>query len=208
GEVERLNQTLDFPVIVIQAPGHWNLGDCYNVAVEAATGDFITKWDDDDYYGESHITDLVLAQRYSNADIVGKMVEFVYLEDLDITVARDTGGSERMNNRHVAGGTMMMTRHLARTLRFDRRRRWVDAGILARARNAGCTIYATHPLGYMLNRHGRGHTWESDSSQFLQAERVRVSGLQHDLAGVREGLGANSGDMTSQRSPESRSRQA
>ena len=42
--------------------------------------------DDDDWYGKEHISDLLLAASYSNADLVGKGSEFVYLMEEDITV--------------------------------------------------------------------------------------------------------------------------
>jgi hypothetical protein len=183
GEVERLNATLDFPVTVVEAPKHWTLGDCYNAAIDAATGDYITKWDDDDYYGEHHITDLALAHRYSNADIVGKMADYIYLADLDVTIARDTGPTERFT-QHVAGGTMLLSRTLARSLRFERRRHSVDATLYRRALDLGYTIYTTHPGGYMLNRHGHGHTWQADVTELLRAVRFRWPGIRQDIVEV------------------------
>ena len=79
---------------------------------------------------------------------------------------------------------MMMSRQLARTLRFDRRKRWVDSTLYRRALSMGYTIYATHPWGYMLNRHGRGHTWQADDAELLTAERQRWPGIRHEIPEV------------------------
>jgi glycosyltransferase involved in cell wall biosynthesis len=180
GVVERLNATLDFPVTVVEAPQHWTLGDCYNAAIDAATGDYITIMDDDDYYGEHHITDLVLAHRYSNADIVGKMVDYFYLADLEVTVARDTGATERFT-KHVGGATMLLSRDLARLLRFERISLGVDKSFYGRALWRGRTIYSTHPFNINVNRRSSGHTWQLDYDDLLGIARETYRGTADEV---------------------------
>ena len=46
-------------------------GDVLNDAYEAASGDVLLKVDDDDWYGPHAVVDLLLARRYSGADVVG-----------------------------------------------------------------------------------------------------------------------------------------
>ena len=54
----------------------------------AASGDVVLKMDDDDWYGPDVVTDLLWARRTSGAELVGMPAEFVYLEQLDLTIRR------------------------------------------------------------------------------------------------------------------------
>ncbi|MGO2112730.1 MAG: glycosyltransferase family protein, partial [Pseudoclavibacter sp.] len=49
-----------------------SLGACLNRLVEAADGDVIAKFDDDDLYGPNYLADALNALDYSGADLVGK----------------------------------------------------------------------------------------------------------------------------------------
>ena len=59
--------------------------------------------DDDDYYSIEHLWDLVLALEYSGADLVGKAAEFVYLEEIDVTLRQI---SQDVDTRMAGGGMM------------------------------------------------------------------------------------------------------
>jgi hypothetical protein len=180
---EHLNTTCDFPTTLIQAPTKWTLGDCLNTAIDHATGNLITKMDDDDYYGTHHLTDLTQTRHYTNADIIGKPAEFVYLSHLDLTVFRETNANERFNG-HIGGPTITMTRRAAHELRFSLVRSGVDVTLYERARPLGYKLYSTHPFEFVLNRHGEGHTWDPDDSHFLGVARATWPDLPGEELGV------------------------
>jgi SAM-dependent methyltransferase len=180
---KHLNTTCDFPTTLIQAPTKWTLGDCLNTAIDHATGDLLTKMDDDDYYGKHHLTDLTQTRHYTNADIIGKPAEFVYLSHLDLTVFRETNATERFNG-HIGGPTITMTSRAAHELRFSLVRSGVDVTLYERARPLGYTLYSTHPFEFVLNRHGAGHTWDPDDSHFLEVARATWPGLPEEDLGV------------------------
>ena len=69
-----------------------DLGQVLALLGERATGDLVTKWDDDDWYTTEHLLDLVAAMRYSGAGVVGKPAEYVYLSSLDLTLRRFSTG--------------------------------------------------------------------------------------------------------------------
>ena len=48
-----------------------------------ASGVYVTKMDDDDFYGPSYISDLLLAALESRADITGKKATFFHFEEGD-----------------------------------------------------------------------------------------------------------------------------
>jgi hypothetical protein len=178
--VDRLNANVGMPVRTIEALERWSLGDCLNAAVEAAGGELVTKMDDDDTYGRHHIGDLVTAYEFSGADIVGRAPDFVYLQASDQTLLVDTGLAERYG-RHVAGPTMLLSRELARTLRFERRSSAVDQSLYDRALAAGCLIYATSPFEFMLFRGSGDHTWQAKDEDFIAASIRRWDGIRPDV---------------------------
>ncbi|WKZ81680.1 MAG: methyltransferase domain-containing protein [Acidimicrobiia bacterium] len=184
-EVERLTTNRPFPVKVVRAPATWTFGDCLNAGLAVTTGEFVTKMDDDDWYGAEHLADLLIAHRFSGADIVGKPAAWLHLEATDQTALRPTWVPERFQ-RHVAGGTMFMRREVVTRLGFERRHKSVDVSLYRRARDAGCSMYVTHAFGYVLVRHG-DHTWKVEDGEMLAGTEHLWEGRRLDLALVDEG---------------------
>jgi len=144
-------------------------GDVLNDAATVADGDVLLKVDDDDWYSPHAIHDLLLARRYTGAEVVGMPSEFVYLEELGVTARRNH--PTEIHNRFVAGGTIMIERQVLRSVGgFRRVRRFVDAQLLNAVEANGGRIYRTHGLGYVLRRTASGHTWQSDPESFRRPE--------------------------------------
>jgi hypothetical protein len=131
------------------------------------TGDLVVKIDDDDVYGPRVIEDLVLAYLYSNADVVGKTTEYLYFEDVDLTVHRRFQ-TERYHYQ-VAGGTLMLSRAALTEIGGWRPSpSSTDRSILIRLGNIGGVGYRTQSLGYIYVRHLDGHTWKQADSMLLR----------------------------------------
>ena len=188
------------PVRVLRPGADLPLGSVLNAASDAARGALLAKMDDDDLYGPDHILDLVLAQRYSGAGLVGKCPATVYLARSDRTVRCRRSPSET-RSRSVTGGTMLIARDaLVRAGGWRRAPRHVDRALVEDVLASGGTVYRLHDEGYVLVRHGGGHTWGAGDGHFLdQAEEVRpgwhpaLAGLPGDLdaaallRGVKDG---------------------
>ena len=177
---------LDHPWRVVEAPGHLPLGAVLNAAADESSGSLLTKFDDDDLYGPEHLWDLVLAHEYSRADLVGKGAEFVYLEGSGVTLHRFRGGGERyITTQSIAGGALMITRHC-----FDAVLGWrpiprsVDQALITDVVAAGHRVYRTHGMGYVLVRHGEGHTWQAGDDYFLDQAHETRPGLDFGFAGI------------------------
>ncbi|CUR58458.1 putative Glycosyl transferase, family 2 [metagenome] len=158
-------------------------GDVLTAAAHAASSEVLLKVDDDDWYSPDAVHDLLMARRFSGADVVGMPSEFVYLQRDDVTVRRNH--PSEMFARFVAGGTLLMDRGLLRSLGdFRRVRKFVDAQLLAGVEAAGGRIYRTHGLGYVLRRTGEGHTWVRDDEDFRRPDIVASewSGFQPSQA--------------------------
>jgi hypothetical protein len=164
------------PLRVVPIPASRCLGEALADAAGAASGSLLTKIDDDDHYGPEHIWDLVMARHYSDATVVGKGAEFVYLEPKDITVRRRMGAEFFTDT--VAGGTIALSRDdLAEVGGWPPVPRWVDRALLDRLLAAGGRVYRTHPLGFVYTRHGDGHTWDADLAYFLRDPVRKWRGL-------------------------------
>ncbi len=185
-EADRLLQELDHPARVVEVAGHLPLGTVLNAAASESSGTLLTKFDDDDIYGPDHLWDLVLAHEYSRAPLVGKGAEFVYLAGSDVTLHRFRGGGERyITTQSIAGGALMVTRHC-----FDAVLGWrpiprsVDQALITDVVGGGHRAYRTHGMGYVLVRHGEGHTWQADDDYFLSQAHETRAGCDLDFAGI------------------------
>jgi hypothetical protein len=172
-------------LVVRHLPDEMNLGQVLNVLTDAADGELVSKWDDDDWYDRWHLDDLVAALEYSGAAMVAKAAEFVYLEDIDLTIRRFSTGSERPSTT-VAGGTLLLTRRDLERVRWAEAPRRVDRLLIDALEATGGLTYRTHGLGYVLRRRGGAlgqHTWQAGDSYFLSQSQDQRRGLDLAFAG-------------------------
>lgn len=174
-ELDSLLADCGLPVQVVRIDGKLPFGDALATATARSTGSLITKFDDDDRYGSEHVWDLVLARHYSQATMVGKAADFVYLHDLDTTIRRSS--APEVYNAHLAGGTLLISRgDLEAAGGWRPVRRSVDVTLINRILGAGGVLYRTHPTGYVLNRHGVSHTWDPGTEYFVDRASMRWPG--------------------------------
>ena len=153
-------------------------------ASSAANGEWIAKMDDDDWYGKEHISDLLLATSYSDADLVGKGSEFVYLTEENLTIRRDLGDSE-VESRTIGGGAMLVKAEIFSEIYGWRElSRGVDVALIDDVVSNGGRVWRTHPFGYLLRRTKNQHTWEVDDSYFLRHADQKWEGFASELVGV------------------------
>lgn len=151
---------------VLEVDGTVPFGSALAEGVRASSGDLVTKVDDDDWYSEEHIWDLVLAHLYSGADVVGKTTEYLYFESIDHTVRR-TFATETYHEQ-VAGGAMLMSREALHHIGGWRPTpNSTDRSILVGVHEAGGIGYRTHGLGYLYVRHNESHTWAVAESKLI-----------------------------------------
>jgi Glycosyl transferase family 2 len=163
-----------------------DLGQVLALLGERASGDVVTKWDDDDWYATEHLRDLVAAMRYSGAGIVAKPAEYVYLSSLDLTLRRFSTWAETFSTT-IAGGTLMLTRSLLHEVGgWPAGPRRVDRLLIEAAQGVGAPIYRLHGLGYLLRRDSRAtnHTWLAEDDYFLDQANDQRPGLDLEFAGV------------------------
>jgi hypothetical protein len=169
---------------VLRASADVVFGRVLSEASACASGEWIAKMDDDDWYGAEHLTDLLLAASYSGADLVGKGSEFVYLEEAELTVRRDLGNNE-VASRTLAGGTLLVRSEILREVSGWRGlSRGVDLALIDDVTGVGGQIWRTHPFGYLLRRTGGEHTWRVNERYFLRHADQQWDGLETEVVGV------------------------
>ena len=183
---EQVARVLTIPYRVVRAPASLKYGAALNRGVAVASGNLITKMDDDDWYGREHLWDLVLALDYSGADLVGKLHPgFVYFTGLDITVRRRVGRPETLGTG-ISGGTMMLRRRDLEAVGGYRDGWCDDQGLISDVEGDGGRVYQTHHHGYIYQRRGAGHTFDAgdDITQYLPLSGFQARGLAREVADV------------------------
>ena len=167
----------DIDAQIFEASADTLFGDMMNRMTELASGDLVAKMDDDDWYSEFHLEDLVHALEYSRATMVGSGVQFVYLTHADVTVRRSRRQAYRYGG-HPGGPTLMLSRHdLEAVGNWSRVNRAIDTALNDAVVRTGGTIYQGNPLNFLFNRRSSGHTWNATNEYFLKGSIDQWAGL-------------------------------
>jgi glycosyltransferase involved in cell wall biosynthesis len=177
------NAFADVPSLqILRLPAARNLGSCVNLGVANATGSYIAKMDDDDFYGPSYISDLVLSALESGADITGKKATFFYFEDGEEYCLWHSGLHNRWLwpptneiprgvSSKLAGATLFMKHEVVRELPFDESApHGTDSLFQQACRRAGLTTFASDEFNfcYLRRASNAGHLWRTTKKDILE----------------------------------------
>ena len=165
-------------VQVLEIPGAPTLGACLNEGVRQASGRYVAKMDDDDHYGAEYLSDLVLAARFSGAEITGKATYYAYVESRDVMAIRVVE-SEHAWVSGVTGATLFVERDVLTHVRFRNVETSEDLRFASDARAAGCRAYSADRFNYVAvrRRDRASHTWKMSDDRFLERCRHPQHGL-------------------------------
>jgi spore maturation protein CgeB/polysaccharide pyruvyl transferase WcaK-like protein len=169
-------------VTVYQIDEKEPLGVCLNYGIKKARFDYISKFDDDNYYGPAFLEDLMNAFEYTDAAIVGKHVGYMYFESGDI-LALTAEDKEHCYTRYVLGSAIIVKRGV-----FDRvpwptdRRQGSDSEFLRQSVENGFKIYSADRFNYVCIRRSSPelHTWKIKDEE--QLAKCQVVGYIKDYA--------------------------
>ncbi len=154
---------------VIEAPAEESFGSVLNRASLSCTSRYLTKWDDDDYYGSRHLIGLYVALASLGADFIGRPANFVELERLG-TILMRRAAREFACTRVIAGGTIF-----SRTASLYGAGGWgnlssgVDKHLLKNAVRRGFRVHSADANSFVLVRKPEGHTWDASEAYFYAA---------------------------------------
>lgn len=166
---------------IIHSTQSSTFGHALSVGSRAASGDFIAKFDDDDFYSENHLLDLVIPSFFNDFAIIGKSLNYVYIEPLDTTFVKKltntTASSERLAS-WVAGGTMLIKKDFGTAVSwFSSVQYGVDRDIQDKAIKLKLPIYRTYGAGYVYSRTNNKHTWNTNWQKYMTASSHQIEGI-------------------------------
>ena len=171
-------------VVVLPADKSLSLGACLNLGLEAASGDYVAKMDDDDLYGPHYLSDLVAAFGYTEADVVGKLAHYLHLASSGATVLRFPEHEHRYVD-FVRGAALLARGDVLRTYRFADLSRGEDTNLFRKLKADGVKVYSTDRYSFVVNRSAdpNDHTWQISETEQLRQARVVFYGPpeQHAL---------------------------
>lgn len=160
---------------VLTAPRELSLGECLNMCVHAASGNVLTKMDDDDYYGPNYLADLLNALEFSQADVVGKLAHHMHFSSNKATVLR-MPHLEHTSTRIVMGPTITARREVFEAHPFQPLNRGEDTAFLKAVTTAGGSIYSADRFNFCQLRSTEGHTWDVSDEELVASGEIKFFG--------------------------------
>lgn len=158
---------------VLTFPSEMKLGRKLDQAIQHSSGEYIAKFDDDDFYFENYLADQVMCFDFSACDIVGKWSFPVWLEESDKLILRHPG-HEHVHTHFVAGATMVIKRSWYDMIRFSDKTQGEDSDFLRRSHAAGAKIYSSDHFNF-INFRAKDvshHTWGADNEMFERTGKI------------------------------------
>lgn len=147
----------------------FTLGECLNLAIEKSIYPYISKFDDDDYYGPFYLNDALNAFTYTNASIVGKHSVYAYIEGMDLLVLRFPNHENRYMD-YVSGSTLTFKKEIFNNIKFKNLNKSEDTIFLREALAFGYKIYSLDRFNHVIHRRRNlnTHTWKITENEFLK----------------------------------------
>lgn len=162
-------------VVSLHVSSAMALGDSLNQCVRAASGDVLSKMDDDDFYGPNYLTDLLHALDFSGAEIVGKQAHYMYVASHDVTLMRFPEREHKFTHS-VMGPTITGPRRVFEDAPFEPLARGEDSAFLSRVATLGGQIYAADRFNYAQYRGSSDHTWRISDIELIASGDVKFYG--------------------------------
>jgi len=161
-------------VTVYQIDEKEPLGVCLNYGIEKARFNYISKFDDDNYYGQAFLEDLMNAFEYTDAAIVGKCAGYMYFESGGI-LALNAEDREHCYTNYVLGSAIIIKREVFTRVPWPTdRRQGSDTEFLRQSVRNGFKIYSADRFNYVCVRRSSPelHTWKIKDEEQLAKCRI------------------------------------
>lgn len=174
--LERLESNSGFRGIeFLDIPPHESLGRVLNRLTNAAQGEFVARFDDDDYYFPNYLRDQVNTLGWSQADVVGKGCTYVYLRKSDLLIRRRPDFEHHWSEL-VAGATLVFRAGVLEDIEFEDKKVGEDSSFLRRAVERGYKIYSSDRFNYVTVR-SSSHTWKISDSELMVGGSLEGTGM-------------------------------
>jgi len=142
-----------------------NIGACLNHGRQESVAEYWFKIDDDDYYGENYIEDMVMFYSYSQADSVGKSSAFVLFKSTGQIYLRNHSPSQMRRplekGKYFCGATLSGRRRSDLPEFSTTHRNSCDSHWVEKLQEKGYSVFLSDIFNYVICRGDlRNHTWQ------------------------------------------------
>lgn len=150
-----------------------SLGTCINYAIDKASYNFISKFDDDNFYAPSFIKGLMDTFKAKKADIVGKCSYFMYFEGSK-TLAINCPNNENKYVGFLSGSALIIKKHVFKKVKFPEISHGEDTVFLQNCIKNSFRLYSANRYNYVCIRRKnlKGHTWKADENKLLKSCKI------------------------------------
>lgn len=182
---------------VYQLSEETTLGYCLNFGIEKARYSYVTKWDDDDYYGCDYLSEVFKTFETTNADIVGKRTGYLYFPETKELRLRFPGLEFKVVKR-VFGATISAKKTIMQEISFLDKSLGEDRSFLKHARAKGYQIFSTSKYNYATIRHDSSkHTWKP-TNKYLKRTSQHI-GYYDDIKLIVNELTCDQGETNGEK---------
>ncbi|WML35843.1 glycosyltransferase family A protein [Clostridium sp. OS1-26] len=162
-------------VRIFQLGENYTLGECLNLGIEQSKYDYISKIDDDDYYGAYYLIDLMNVFKYTDAQITGKATCFIYFQNNN-NLGIFLPNYENRYVNHLAGGTILFKKEVFKKVKFRSLNIGEDNYFLNDCSSAGLKIFSSDKYNYvyMRNKNLHEHTWQISQKELLTSCIINI----------------------------------
>jgi hypothetical protein len=185
---------------VTYVPAELHAGPCMNAGIQAAPVEYVFRMDDDDYYGENYLLDMMLNRSMIDFDVIGKVFRYFYMEDLnrDVFFRRTAvrlnfnkpsfclAGESPEKMSYIAGCTHGGLRSFISKNPYPNKNfgsvdtQWLDS---IREKGLG-TVVCADDFNVIVDRRGAGdHTWNVNMEQMVR-QSIELSLYQRKVVFV------------------------
>lgn len=186
----KLEQSGKFKRVIIESnDSDMTLGERLNICANLVSKDsqFIAKMDDDDFYFENYLSDMLLPFEHGDYALTGKCEYFIYLESSNkVVLIRDGKGSYR-NSEFVAGATLVVKTKILKELGgFKSVNQGEDSDLIKRIIAKNYKIYSADPFNFVVYRSAdvMNHTYRAKAEVFEKSCTFVSNSIDESIVAV------------------------
>lgn len=167
---------------VIKNDSEDTLGKRLNQGIALSQGEYVAKFDDDDFYFPNYLQDMLIPFKFGDYGIVGKKEIFVYLEGQNKTYVRYKG-QRHMETNFLTGATLVFSKAALNKLSFGDLNKGEDSNILEQAKKENIKMYVADPFNFVVFRSKDvgNHTWQVEDNFFTNKGDLVGLGLAENI---------------------------
>jgi glycosyltransferase involved in cell wall biosynthesis len=164
---------------ILRFPEEVSLGACLNQGVRVANYDFVTKMDDDDYYGPDYLKEVYETLVQKDADVVGKSSFYIYFKkNHELCLYNPNRENQWIVNNglykssyFLSGATLAFKKKILEKIRFPDVNVGEDSGFQRLCFDNGLKMYSLSKEHYAYIRYNYPRHHHSDAKeQFLRRQ--------------------------------------